>query len=213
MANLAAGQVNGARRNRNRMVLVAIAVAFVLPILAAHLYYRAVSEQGPSSTTNHGVLVRPARPLGEFVLQRPSGGALDGRVLFGRWTVLHLERADCQEGCRRRLYNSRQVRAALHKDAPRVQRLLVTVGGYSEAEVAWLGEEHPDLELAVGAGEELRRLLGVLQVEPSREDVIAAQRTYLVDPHGNVMMWYPAGDEPHGLLKDLRKLLKVSQIG
>jgi cytochrome oxidase Cu insertion factor (SCO1/SenC/PrrC family) len=40
-----------------------------------------------------------------------------------------------------------------------------------------------------------------------------AERVYIIDPLGNLMMYYPPGAEPGGMLKDLQKLLKYSQIG
>jgi hypothetical protein len=36
---------------------------------------------------------------------------------------------------------------------------------------------------------------------------------FVVDPLGNLMMRYDARSDPHGLLEDLRKLLRLSQIG
>jgi hypothetical protein len=34
-----------------------------------------------------------------------------------------------------------------------------------------------------------------------------------VDPHGNLMMSYPATGSARGLLKDLERLLRLSNIG
>jgi len=39
------------------------------------------------------------------------------------------------------------------------------------------------------------------------------QGIYLVDPLGNVMMRYPPGANPSGMLKDLTRLLKYSWVG
>jgi hypothetical protein len=36
---------------------------------------------------------------------------------------------------------------------------------------------------------------------------------YIVDPHGNLMMSYPASGSARGLLKDLERLLRLSNIG
>jgi hypothetical protein len=36
---------------------------------------------------------------------------------------------------------------------------------------------------------------------------------YVVDPLGNFMMSYAANAEARGMLKDLKRLLKISQIG
>ena len=35
----------------------------------------------------------------------------------------------------------------------------------------------------------------------------------LMDPQGNLVLYYPPGFDPYGLVKDLKHLLKVSQIG
>jgi len=39
------------------------------------------------------------------------------------------------------------------------------------------------------------------------------EHVYLVDPNGNVMMRWRAGDDPRGMLRDLERLLRASQIG
>jgi len=36
---------------------------------------------------------------------------------------------------------------------------------------------------------------------------------FVVDPLGNLMMSYDVRGDPHGLLEDLKKLLKLSHIG
>jgi cytochrome oxidase Cu insertion factor (SCO1/SenC/PrrC family) len=41
----------------------------------------------------------------------------------------------------------------------------------------------------------------------------AAERVYIIDPLGNLMMYYPPDADPSGMLKDLKKLLKYSKIG
>jgi hypothetical protein len=43
--------------------------------------------------------------------------------------------------------------------------------------------------------------------------VDGAAGIYIVDPHGNLMMSYPASGSARGLLKDLERLLKLSHIG
>jgi hypothetical protein len=34
-----------------------------------------------------------------------------------------------------------------------------------------------------------------------------------MDPFANVMMWYPPDFDPYGVVRDLQRLLKISQIG
>ena len=47
--------------------------------------------------------------------------------------------------------------------------------------------------------------------EPPAVD--GAPGIYIADPHGNLMMSYPASGSARGLLKDLERLLRLSSIG
>jgi hypothetical protein len=49
----------------------------------------------------------------------------------------------------------------------------------------------------------------LLELLPSPD----SHRIYLVDPLGNVMMFYPAGAPAKGMLEDMKRLLRLSQIG
>jgi hypothetical protein len=40
-----------------------------------------------------------------------------------------------------------------------------------------------------------------------------SQRVYLIDPLGNVMMFYGPAAKPKGMLEDLKRLLRLSSIG
>ncbi len=56
------------------------------------------------------------------------------------------------------------------------------------------------------------RVLGPAELARSG-GAIEPSYIYLVDPHGNVMMRWPARPELRRMLKDLERLLKASQIG
>jgi hypothetical protein len=109
----------------------------------------------------------------------------------------------CDELCRQRLYDTRQVRTALDRDMDRVQRVLIADAGCCDMQE--LLKMHPDLTIVP---------LGIA-VEPLLKLLPAAntQRIYLVDPLGNAMMYYEADAKAKGILEDLKRLLRLSQIG
>jgi hypothetical protein len=45
------------------------------------------------------------------------------------------------------------------------------------------------------------------------DDPLAAGRLYIVDPMGNLMLAYPAGTDPVGIIADLKRLLRYSGAG
>ncbi|HXZ50128.1 MAG TPA: hypothetical protein VEG27_14000 [Usitatibacter sp.] len=180
-----------------RTKLALIAALFAAPIVASTLVYL---FGHPAATANHGELLLPPATVsaGEFTLA--SGKPFSFAELRGRWILATSDSGACGTSCGAKLLAMRQVRLALGRDAERVARVLVVDDGRvpdaavlapyegTEAVVAPKGSS-----LAAGAGD--------------REHV------YLVDPHGNVMMRWGAADDPRGMIKDLERLLKASQIG
>lgn len=195
------------RRSRTKLVL--IFVLFLIPPVAAWVAWQYLGSRGVDATTNAGTLVSPARPLTIEGLRRADGSALSGADLRGRWTYVLFTPNGCDERCERQLYLTRQVRLAMNKDIPRVQRLLV-LGAEPAPDLARrLAEDHEDLEWVV-RGEQAAPLL-----REFRGDGFGPEggQYFLVDPLGNLMMVYDLEVPSKGIVKDLQKLLKISQIG
>jgi cytochrome oxidase Cu insertion factor (SCO1/SenC/PrrC family) len=194
---------------RSRIQLVLIFVLFLLPPAAAWVAWKMMGESGVSSTSNAGTLVAPARPLAVDGLRRADGSEFLDADLHGRWTYVVFADNDCEERCRQQLYLTRQIRLAMSKDIPRVQRLLVLARQPGPDVAQWLSGEHPDLHWVV------RDARAQALLQPFRGDGFAPQgeQFFLVDPLGNLMMYYDPGVQASGVMKDLQKLLKISQIG
>ena len=198
---------HGARRSRTQLVL--IWALFLLPPVSAWMAWTYLGERGVAATTNAGTLIAPARPLQLAGLQQIDGKPFSDRELRGRWTYVVFATGDCDEACQKQLYLTRQTRIAMSKDIPRVQRLLV-LGRQPSAElVQLLGKEQPDLHWVV-RGEQADALLQQFSGEGFQP---AGGQYFLVDPLGNLMMFYDLGVPAKGIMKDLQKLLKISQIG
>lgn len=194
-----------------RTKLLFIIALFVGPILLARWYFTEVMESGPVSTTNRGQLIHPARPVSDNLLQAVSENT-PGTLLQDKWTLLHME-SDCPESCLNSLYHTRQLHYALNKDMDRVQRVMVDLSsGASIAGLPDLKARHPQLNLATASDDGRASLLSLFQVDERRPGELPG-RIYLLDPMGNLLMWYSPDQDPRDILKDLRKLLKISQIG
>jgi hypothetical protein len=175
--------------------------------LVAWLY---LGDAGVDTTTNAGTLVSPARPLAIRGLLNADGTPLTEADLRGHWTfVLFAPGASCDERCQQQLYLTRQTRLAMNKDVSRVQRLLVLAQRPDAALIDRLAQEHADLRWVVGdhRAETLRARFRGEGFFPEGEQY------FLVDPLGNLMMFYDLSVPTKGMMNDLRKLLKVSQIG
>ena len=198
---------NRTRRSRSQLVL--IWVLFLLPPISAWVAWKYFGEQGVGATTNAGTLVSPARPLQLAGLREADGTALTEEELRGRWTYVLFAPGDCDERCQKQLYLTRQVRIAMSKDIPRVQRLLVLARQPTPELAQLLAEEQPDLRWVV-RGEQADILLQQFHGEGFDP---RGEQYFLVDPLINLMMFYDLEVPTKGMMKDLQKLLKISQIG
>jgi cytochrome oxidase Cu insertion factor (SCO1/SenC/PrrC family) len=181
-----------------RAKLLLIAGLFAAPIVASFLVYR---FGHPLPTANHGELLLPPAQVSDRPFGRPGGGAFSFASLRGRWVLVASDSGACESACLAKLATLRQVRLALGGNAERVARVFIVEDARSPDPAA----------LAPFAGMEVALAPEGLAFAPgARGD---RGHVYLVDPNGNVMMRWRVADDPEGMIKDLGRLLRASQIG
>ena len=185
---------------RGRIKLLALAAFFALPVVAGYVAY--FLDLAPGTAANYGTLI-PARPLSETALQGPDGRPFRFAELRGKWILVQFDSGGCGEYCERKLYFMRQVRKALGKHTPRIERVWL---------VTDMQAPSPKLLQAI-EGTRLARTAGSPIASEFPAEHAAADHVYLVDPHGNLMMRFPRDPDPSRMLKDLQRLMKVSGIG
>ncbi len=191
-----------ARRLGRRQLLV-VAALFIVPVAMAFILYFWTSWRPAAEA--HGELMDPPRPLAPAGLALPDGRPAPVDVFRGHWSLVHPAGPACDERTRATLEELLRVRLALAKDAPRVQRVLLHAGQCASIEFASRDADLLVLAASGPAGDAIRA-----QFPPAAGGGLGI---YIVDPHGNLMMSYPASGSAHGLLADLERLLRLSNIG
>lgn len=199
-------------RRRNLRTIGALAALFLVPLALAFLTYYGTGWR-PERRVNHGVLLVPPRPLPPAELPRVVLGAPGATApgmpaatpLRGVWTLVYIGDGACDADCRWTLYVMRQTRLGAGKDMTRVARLFLATGSCCDR--GRLALEDPGLVVLDASGPAAAQLLREF---PESE---RAHSLFVVDPLGNLMMSYDARRNPHGLLVDLKKLLRLSHIG
>lgn len=193
-----------------RLALLVIAAVFLLPLVLAWLMYNGTIDFRPAATRNRGALVQPpvAIEWEQLSVMRPDGNAQSH--LANHWAVLHAVPSDCGPSCVESVTALRQVHRAAGRNQARIRLVLLL-----EAPDAALAERlqaiYPEFLLIPGSGATLRQAL--------RQAALAAQGppdaaggSYLVDPLGNIMMYYQPGSDPNDLKQDLKRLLTWSKL-
>lgn len=207
---MSAGRQRGFLSSRQGLVLLGL--LFMTPAFVAWVMHNS-SEEGwrPEGTTNRGMLVHPARPL-TFPADLMVADASANDYLQGMWTLLYIGDSDCDEVCNNNLYKMRQVNIAQNENMKRVQRLYLVRGAALSGTLgALLEKEYSKMEVVLFPDAQAQQLAPDFMVDGVSME--GAERVYIIDPLGNLMMYYPADADPGGMLKDLKKLLKYSKIG
>lgn len=196
----------------SRQALVLLGLLFMTPAFVAWVMHNS-SEQGwrPQGTTNRGMLVHPARPLALPEVMMVAGQSAND-FLQGRWTLLYIGDADCDAVCNENLYKMRQIRTAQNENMRRIQQLyLVRDEALPAALTALLANDYKDTAVTLMTTDQVQQIAPYFLIDGV--SMQAAERVYIIDPLGNLMMYYPPDADPGGMLKDLKKLLKYSKIG
>jgi cytochrome oxidase Cu insertion factor (SCO1/SenC/PrrC family) len=190
----------------HRIRFLALIAIFLSPFIAGWLALY-VFDIRPASG-NYGALVTPVKKL-----DWPPLTTLDGETQqrgFGRkWTLLLFSGNDCAELCRSNLFYMRQLRTLLGRDTLRLQNVLVSARPLSAEMIVYL-QQFPNLKVV----QDYREPALYRQFELDGQGAVGSEpRLYLVDPDQNLMMYYPAENDPDRMLDDIKKLMKLSQIG
>jgi cytochrome oxidase Cu insertion factor (SCO1/SenC/PrrC family) len=172
---------------------------FMVPVLAAYL---AFFGWRPAGHTNYGDLLE-VTPLQQTAGATLDGAPLDLGALRGKWVMVHVGPASCDAACVRQLYLMRQIRIAQGKEQSRIERLWVLsdTGAVDPA----LLQGYPGLHLWHPADP------AFIEQFPAADG--RAGHIYLIDPLGNLMLRFPVQPDAKRMMKDLKLLLKASQIG
>lgn len=192
---------------RNRRTFLILAALFLLPFIAAWVYFRFLPQLHPTNFTNYGQLVAPARPLPALALVDTHSEPVPVDVLQHKWSLVYVGTAECNDACRKRLVMFRQIRLALGKDLQRAQRVYIAPDVAAAARLHdELASDHADLHFYADTGALGARASDFFQ-SPDPTAIFA------VDPLGNWFMIYAGDVDPKGPYGDLHKLMKLSTIG
>ncbi len=171
----------------------------VAPIALSYLLF---FWGAPSNSVNYGELIE-VKVLPDVVLHKTNGETFNISQLRGKWIMLTVDSGVCNEACRKKLYYMRQVRLMQKNEMERIERVWLI----DDAKIPENGIIK-DFKGTVLINAKNSEILKEIPAKLSQRDHI-----YMIDPLGNLMMRFPKDVNPSLMAKDIKRLLKVSQIG
>ena len=190
-------------QGQGRWKLFAIILVCASPLIFSYLTYYVIK---PQSRTNYGALIDPRN----YPMPQLHATTLDGKPAGlenykGKWVMLQADSGDCDQACRTKLFEQRQLRLTQGKEMDRIERV-------------WLVTDDKPIDTML-----LKEYDGtrVLRADPARlkqwlpveQGAALTDHVYMIDPLGNLMMRFPKNPDPNKMKKDIGKLLRASSIG
>ena len=187
----------------NRFQIIMILAVFVAPIAGAYFYT-------PKSFNNYGDIYTPVRPV-ENLLMQGADGTVEMDSLRRTWVFLVTANTQCDEACEENLLKIRQLRFMQNNDMLRIRAVFLHTQLPTEVAIDLAAKYSPveSYSTNFNAFDEWTRILRLEGVPKEAQ----LNRFYIIDPAGNLMMSYPATADPNMIKKDIKRLLKASQIG
>jgi hypothetical protein len=191
------------RQSAGRRKMFVVLAICAMPIIASYFTYYVIK---PQSRTNYGELIDPrAYPIPPIGATTLDGKPASLDAYKGKWIMLQIDSGDCEQACKQKLLDMRQLRLMQGKEMDRIERV-------------WLVTDDKPIETMV-----LRQFDGTHVLHARRDAVNAwlpvdqgttpSDHIYIIDPLGNLMLRFPKNADHDKMKKDIAKLLKASRIG
>ncbi|MEN9689221.1 MAG: hypothetical protein RI998_1218 [Pseudomonadota bacterium] len=185
---------------RLRMLVVLLVCA--APVVASYFTFYVLR---PSGMRSFGELIQPVKHLPPVQAVHLDGQTSALTNLQGQWLLVSVAPGVCDEACQQNLYLQRQIRAALGREKDRTDWV-------------WLVSDDSPVNPQLLAGLTEAVVLRVPEAQisawlnPAKGQALS-DHLYLVDPHGDWMMRFPAhltAEQAPQLRRDWERLLRAS---
>jgi hypothetical protein len=184
------------KNSRSKLVLIVLISLF--PIISGWFLYH-YHEHFHFKTMNHGTLINPPFQVQDLILQNNNKK---------QWQIVYIPNNCCDAECQKITYTLHQLRLVLAKDADRVSlgvvlnKMCAKQDTHDFRKIDFTQQQYKNLENTF------------LQHAAENAKTMSEQsKIYLLDPIGNIFMYYPASTDAMNILKDMKRVLEVSQIG
>ncbi|KAF3977611.1 MAG: hypothetical protein HFP77_06185 [Methylococcales symbiont of Iophon sp. n. MRB-2018] len=198
--------MNEHHKKNNRTIIIILLVSIIPFVYAGYL---AKNTDWIEKGTNNGELIIPpiTTEINEFIGFDPFSRQ-NMVEIKGHWVLINvITSKECREFCLQAIHKTKQLRLMMNKELTRIRRLVVIIPEVDNKMAKQWWKEDTRLLRATASPSLLQKLKSIRKAD------IPEGMLFLMDPFGNLMMQYGADFDPYKVKKDLKKLLRISQIG
>ena len=174
------------------IILSCLILTFLIPIVLAQYLFKHASALH-LKTSNHGILITPAIPANQ----------LPFKPLINKWSLLYNSTSCCDKNCLMNVWVTHQMIKSFGADSARLHSVILLPATCSVYPITQtFSKDTVKTEIIQVTSNQMKNNLH-----------LAGDQLYIIDPNGNLMMFYKKNYNPLDLHSDLSQLLRVSSIG
>ena len=179
---------------KTRLYLFLIMISFIGPLLLATLMYKYSDIIPIASPKSYGNLITP-------VITIKSDQDFNEILVNKKWTFMYVyENSTCDLICEATLYAMTQVRESVGREKNRLSNILIVNDDFKNSDNNKIISKYNKIHI-----------LEIINQNFFKD--IKKNHLYIIDPLGNIFMYYDKDFNAKGLKKDIKKILKISRIG
>ena len=182
---------------KSRIYFILIILSFIGPLIFATLMYVYRDNLPIAPPSTNGELLESMINIHKHSTNEKTLKTFSNK----KWSLIFVVRGNtCDEACNEILHLIRQTRISLNQDSSRVMNIVIT------------DQKNDDIEGLIKA--DYKNINKLIDPKLLDNELLNNGTLYISDPLGNIFMFYNKENlNFKGLRKDLKKVLKISQIG
>ena len=197
------------QQRKSRLTILLLFAVFLAPGVGSWILYKYTDLGRDGGAASLGDLIQPPRTLENVDLHNPYKPE-DEVELHRKWSLLYLTDENCNHKCVENVYRMRQIRQAIGEHFDRVQRVLLVKQISDQPKLTDRLKDYQG-QLILSSEKVSPAFINAFKVE-GIDDPFSGGRLYIIDPLGNLMMSYAADQNPIDIIKDLKRIFRVSRI-
>lgn len=182
---------------KSRIYFILIILSFIGPLIFATLMYIYRDSLPIAPPSTNGELLESTINIHKNSTSEKTLKTFSNK----KWSLIFVVRGNkCDKTCSEILHLIRQTRISLNQDSSRVMNIVIT------------DQKNDDIEGLIKA--DYKNINKLIDPKLLDNELLNNGTLYISDPLGNIFMFYNKENlNFKGLRKDLKKVLKISQIG
>ncbi len=182
---------------KSRIYFILIILSFIGPLIFATLMYIYRDSLPIAPPSTNGELLESMINVHKNSTSEKTLKTFSNK----KWSLIFVVRGNkCDKTCSEILHLIRQTRISLNQDSSRVMNIVIT------------DQKNDDIEGLIKA--DYKNINKLIDPKLLDNELLNNGTLYISDPLGNIFMFYNKENlNFKGLRKDLKKVLKISQIG